>query len=230
MKRNFIKLLSIILVLCMCFAGCGKEKEEPEVETYASFSGRVLRVDDGSILVQPAAGTDEQTTANLIWIHQVVGDIRVGDWVQVSYDGVIEETYPAKIPNHYGVAMDSRVLTDDLEEEILEALSWDDVTFFDFTQQNGVAVIGCRNGEEVGFVVLLKGEDGYSLEETYIQTEEGFQMFTGVMGDRTVYIVTDPDIYALQPVTGTLDPITVYHYPTVIMPGVDTEFTPLRNE
>ena len=232
MTKHIRYILFFTFAILLLFVGCAPKQnsENQQISDLHNFSGRVVRVADDGVLVQPAFGSNELNSSDLFWIYQDDSDIRVGDWVQVAYDGVIQETYPAKLPNAYSIAMQNRVLTDEIMPEILTALNWNGVEFFDFTQQNGVAVIGCKNGDEAGFVVLLKGEDGYSLEEVYTQSEGGFQMFTGVMESRTVYLVTDPDIYALEPVNDNYDSIAIYNYPALIMPGVDTEFTPLRNE
>lgn len=232
MKLFFRSIGILLLVFCFCLSGCqnNQQEDQKDVSQLYNFHGRVIRVADHGALVQPEAGSNEVKSSDLIWVYYDISDIRVGDWVQVAYDGRIQETYPAQIPNVSSVAIQSRVLTDEILREIQAELNWNGIELFDFTQQNGVTVIGCKTDDEVGFVVLLKGDNGYSLEEVYKHSEEGFLVFSGVMESRRVYLVTDPDIYALEPMNENYDPIAIYNYPALIMPGVDTEFFPLRTE
>lgn len=84
--------------------------EGPEQQT-AVFSARVLEVGDTALLVEPAEGSAELASADQIRVNlaedaEVLGldggacalaDIAVGDTVEITYDGMIAESYPAQI-------------------------------------------------------------------------------------------------------------------------------------
>ena len=75
----------------------------PEVaETVASahsFRATVLEVDDRCILVRPLEGEQELRSADKIYASfrnlKEVPKIEVGDIVEITYSGMIQETYPA---------------------------------------------------------------------------------------------------------------------------------------
>lgn len=84
--------------------------EEPEQET-AVFSARVLEAGDTSLLVEPVEGSAELASSDQIRVSLnedaevagldggacALGDIAVGDTVEVTYNGMISESYPAQI-------------------------------------------------------------------------------------------------------------------------------------
>ncbi|MDD3571057.1 MAG: hypothetical protein PHY44_08155 [Lachnospiraceae bacterium] len=81
--------------------------------TYKSFSGEVTAVHDNSITITPAADSNEIKSADSIVVSvteytKVFDDktledistknISVGNTVDITYDGTIQESYPAGIP------------------------------------------------------------------------------------------------------------------------------------
>ena len=66
------------------------------------FSGTVLDVQDGSLLVEPFEEEAETKTSDRFWVRLPDASeeqFAVGDQVQVVYDGMIQELYPAILPN-----------------------------------------------------------------------------------------------------------------------------------
>ena len=70
------------------------------VET-ARFTARVLEVkeDGAALLVEPLEGEAERGSADriVVTVNGVVPPLAAGDLVRITYDGMIQETYPAGI-------------------------------------------------------------------------------------------------------------------------------------
>ena len=96
----------LLSALISALASCGKA-DEPEDETHYLFA-KVIEV-GSSPLVEPAEGSWERSSADRIYINtrNMTGEqseytlraLRVGDAVRIAYDGMIAETYPARIDN-----------------------------------------------------------------------------------------------------------------------------------
>ena len=75
-------------------------------DTYV-FDGKVLEIHEQHLLVEPASDSRESPSASKIKIS--LGNVpapeglEVGDSVTITYDGMIQELYPAIIPNVYGI-------------------------------------------------------------------------------------------------------------------------------
>ena len=73
---------------------------------------RLLDIEDGQFLVEPVEGSPELNSASRIMVpmrnmapspEPVIGDI-----LQIEYDGLIQETYPARITNVYRISVAER--------------------------------------------------------------------------------------------------------------------------
>lgn len=70
------------------------------------FTAIVAEVDKSYILVEPAEGTNERNSADKIYIPKSAADaleIESGDRIEIEYDGMIAEVYPAMIDNVFSV-------------------------------------------------------------------------------------------------------------------------------
>ena len=67
----------------------------------AIFRAKVLEVYDGTALVEPLEGEQELSSSDKFHISlghlQDLPEIQVGDVVEITYDGLIQETYPCRI-------------------------------------------------------------------------------------------------------------------------------------
>lgn len=96
--------LTSVFVFLLLFISCGiispgdSESTSSDTEIY-SFSGSVIEVDNGSILVAPFENESIMNTSDKIMCHMgdVAADVKVGDSVTITYNGVILESYPAQI-------------------------------------------------------------------------------------------------------------------------------------
>jgi hypothetical protein len=98
-----IALCSVFIMICL-FVGCSNQEEE------VSFIATVLENNQSNLLVEPAKGSVELSSADRIVAH--VGDaviidsqgdevditaVQAGSQVEIYYDGSIAESYPAQI-------------------------------------------------------------------------------------------------------------------------------------
>ena len=99
MKKRFIYIL--ICSLALILTACGGRTEEAPAEY--SFQAAVLEVTDSHLLVAPAEGTQERDCSDKIVIvlegRPAWPMPQPGDLVEIVYDGMIQELYPARIPN-----------------------------------------------------------------------------------------------------------------------------------
>lgn len=75
-----------------------------EDENYSNWEERhlfiatILEVNENSIIVKPVEGSYESKSSDKIIIKRIFSDnYVVGDKVKITYDGLIEESYPAQI-------------------------------------------------------------------------------------------------------------------------------------
>ncbi len=62
-----------------------------------TFTAKVLEVNDNTITVEPAEGSNELNSADKITLDRLDADVAVGDNVKITYNGAIMESYPAQI-------------------------------------------------------------------------------------------------------------------------------------
>lgn len=78
------------------------------VPTY-SFNAKVLDVLENSILVEPLKNEDEHKSCDKIYVStgklSDLPDLIKGDEVTITYDGQIQETYPAQISKVYSITI-----------------------------------------------------------------------------------------------------------------------------
>ena len=100
MKRYWIVLLALLCILSL--TAC-KEESPEEV----SFQATVLEVHESFMLVEPAEGAWERSSADKIEVSlqdKTSWPIpQVGDTVNVFYNGELMETYPARVGKLYRV-------------------------------------------------------------------------------------------------------------------------------
>ena len=99
------KIPSFLLAILCLFALCAcKEKEHADECT---FQATVLEVHDTYLLVEPAEDAWERSSADKIEVSlqdKTSWPIpRVGDTVNVFYNGELMETYPARVGKLYRV-------------------------------------------------------------------------------------------------------------------------------
>ncbi|MGI5876226.1 MAG: Gmad2 immunoglobulin-like domain-containing protein [Dethiobacteria bacterium] len=132
MRKKYILLLCVILAF-LALTGCGDSGKSDEV----SFMAIVLDNNRTHLLVEPEEGSSELKSANRIKVDVsdavlfnsqgaeiVIDDIKTGDQIQVYYNGLIAESYPAQINGCHKVV-------------VLEAVSDNDNFAKEITFENG---------------------------------------------------------------------------------------------
>ena len=105
MKKIYVLILCMLIV-SLILTGCLDSAQSDEV----SFNAIVLENNQTHLLVEPEEGSSELRSADRITISVSkaallnsldaeieITDIKAGDRIQVYYDGVIAESYPAQI-------------------------------------------------------------------------------------------------------------------------------------
>ena len=100
------KYITLFLVICCVFTlvACKAASKEEDVH---SFEATVLEVHDAYLLVEPAEGAWERSSADKIEVSlqdKTSWPIpQVGDTVNVFYNGELMETYPGRVGKVYRV-------------------------------------------------------------------------------------------------------------------------------
>lgn len=107
MKKQIvcIMILSIMFTLVACGGRAGKDFDKPD-DLY-TFHAEILEIHDSYFLVKPDAGTQEANCADKLQVSTQNADQsvdwQVGDSIQITYNGQIQELYPAILPQVYKV-------------------------------------------------------------------------------------------------------------------------------
>ena len=98
-----------LLYFCvLMLAACRKEEEiQPSEKQEVTFEATVLEVHDGYCLVKPSDGSQERKSADKIEFSMKNMDSslepEVGDSIEITYDGMIMEIYPARLHEVYSI-------------------------------------------------------------------------------------------------------------------------------
>lgn len=84
-----------------------REESADMVVDAAVFRAKVLEVDERWVLVEPLEGEQELLSSDKIYVSfgqlAQTPQLQVGDILQIQYDGMIQETYPAQITGTYAI-------------------------------------------------------------------------------------------------------------------------------
>lgn len=99
-----MKKFIIFALACLCmltFAACSRESTASPNEYV--FAAKVLEISEQYLLAEPSSESREAKCSDKINVSLATvkcpEDLKVGDLVMIAYDGVIQELYPAIIPN-----------------------------------------------------------------------------------------------------------------------------------
>ena len=102
-----ILVLSLILPLVACSGRSGKDFDKPD-DLY-TFEARILEIHDTYFLVSPETHTAEANSSDKIHVSTQNADPsiqwQVGDLIRITYNGMIQELYPAILPQVYKVEL-----------------------------------------------------------------------------------------------------------------------------
>ncbi len=99
-------VLIVMFGLVACGGRAGKDFDKPD-DLY-TFDAKILEIHDSYFLVEPDAGTQEANCSDKIKVSTQNADQsidwQVGDLVRITYNGQIQELYPAILGQVYKVA------------------------------------------------------------------------------------------------------------------------------
>lgn len=135
-KKPAFWIIAAAVVACgvvtVCFATNPKQDSPQEQRT---VQARITEVENGSFLVAPVEGASELSSSDLFRVPITnmppSPEPRVGDVIEITYDGSILESYPAQFGTIYSmrvVSQDGRLTLDDVVmlSQKGDALSWSD--------------------------------------------------------------------------------------------------------
>ena len=117
MKKLIALVLTLVCLLCLSACDGKAGKDFDKADDLHQFDATILEIHDGYFLVEPVAGMIELNSADKIEVSTQNADSsiewQVGDLVLITYDGVILETYPARLNQVYKVEKGMLKFTDD---------------------------------------------------------------------------------------------------------------------
>ena len=94
--KNLIAL-ALALVCVLCLVGCNEAKEN-ENDVNAVFQGKIIEINDGTMLVEPLQGYPEAEHCELVSvvIQNMTSSSKpeMGDIVEITYNGSMTEEAP----------------------------------------------------------------------------------------------------------------------------------------
>ena len=108
---KYHRLLAGVVILFL--AGCGKSVTTHIGTAQAYFEATVLEVKEHTLLVEPLEGEEERKSSDRINVGTdsisqeealaALGEIQEGDVIEIGYDGMIMESYPAQITGVFAI-------------------------------------------------------------------------------------------------------------------------------
>ena len=108
MKKQLLLILTLGFILALAACGTsGSGEPEADGNGTATFQATILEIYDGYYLVEPVEGSTELNSADRITVPienmNPSPEPKVGDVLEIEYDGSIAESYPAQITNVYSI-------------------------------------------------------------------------------------------------------------------------------
>ena len=166
------KYISFILaaLFAIMLVSCG-QTAEPDVVTpndAHEFHAKVLEVNEQYLLVEPASDSLESQSSDKIKISLVhvsfPEKLEIGDFVQIEYDGIIQELYPAIIPNVHSVILVSSDQTAEPDESVADISTV-------LTSPGQSYIYGIEEGSFSAYVsgkVIEENKIGDKIEDVYV--------------------------------------------------------------
>ena len=99
-----ILICTAVLILAAALISCGKKKTEE-----FTFRATIAELQDGSMLVTPVEGSEELRSSDSFRVNienmPSSPEPEVGDIVEITYDGGIQETYPAGLDHVFSIVV-----------------------------------------------------------------------------------------------------------------------------
>ena len=110
MKKQLLLILTLSCSLALAASGTsGGGKLEMDGNGTVTFQATILEIYDGNYLIEPVEGSIELNSADRITVPMEnmnpSPEPKVGDVLEIEYDGSIAESYPAQITNVYSISV-----------------------------------------------------------------------------------------------------------------------------
>ncbi len=93
-----------VLIIAAALISCGKKKTEE-----FTFRAAITEIQNGSMLVTPVEGSDELRSSDSFRVNienmPSSPEPEVGDIVEITYDGGVQETYPAGLDHIFSIVV-----------------------------------------------------------------------------------------------------------------------------
>ena len=107
MKKRFALGIGVIVALAIAgimifsaYRSSESYRKKKAAETY-KMTGTVLEITNGTMVVEPLEGEDELSSSDKFVVSMehmnASSEPKVGDIIEVTYNGDIEESYPARL-------------------------------------------------------------------------------------------------------------------------------------
>jgi len=190
------------------------------------FTATVRQIAEGSILVEPAEGSNERSSASEIWVRvpENCPDLQVGDLVSISYNGMIAETYPAQIHTVYAIVVINMTVREDYFDfsDILDQLGTEEVAFLDLQTWNTGAAVACQYEDRFALALYKMDSDGNYLLNSIVPLNEhtlspDTEVWSRVYDGKNVYFVNDPRVAGIRKYGADVEEKLVEQYPSLIV-------------
>lgn len=145
-KKPTFWLVVVSIIVCagvaVCFLTDPKEDEiaDEVIPDYFTFEAEILEIYDSYFLVEPVPGSTELRSADRIEIPkknmEPSPEPQVGDILEIRYNGMMQETYPAVIGEVYSIRVRQNKPTLSLNDVIILSQKGYDLSWTDFEEYN----------------------------------------------------------------------------------------------
>lgn len=165
MKKTIIAIL-ICGIMVLGLTGCNNSTEK-ELDDIRSFEGTIIECEQKSMIVSPNESEEEYKSSDKFRIEYVNGfnSCHVGDKVKITYEGMINESYPAQI------GTTNIEIIKNFDFYITKSQVHNDIRFNDYYTFDNRTIYLAGNLEEF----YIKEQDKDITLKTYLST--AFQIF-----------------------------------------------------
>lgn len=198
-----MKRLSIFILVLVCvlgITGCSKESNADNVD--AVFQATILEIRDDGYLVKPSVGSKELNSTDLIYVSlknvAASPEPEVGDIIEITYDGEIMESDPARIQGVYSLRVIAESIAASSEQvDLIPMVMVDGVLYFDTGHESTVeGRCGVLDGEITSEVA---GNERPTEGQSNFGTGYGYQ-YGSQKGTIDIYINGKWWVYAAEEV------------------------------
>lgn len=114
MKKRYLLLFLLATIVSITACTKSEEKEQVEIESEASFYGKITEVNKEDILVKVYDEDGKPEEGNILYVSKDVQlkesdqDFNIGDEVTVYYNGMVARSYPGQVNGVYAIIIEKK--------------------------------------------------------------------------------------------------------------------------